>query len=109
MVTGTVHSGCVSTAAELVVAPVFMIDSSEGRSMARELVKLRYALGAAEDGTKTCDEATPKHLASCWQAGEIIRSRCLAENESEEVCEERLCCRSSRGVGEGGNIDAIHK
>jgi hypothetical protein len=43
----------------------------------------------ARDGTMTCDEPTTEYLPGCWQAGEIIRSRCLADGESEGICEER--------------------
>jgi hypothetical protein len=41
------------------------------------------------DGESTCPPPGENHLPGCWQAGEIIRSRCLAEAESGETCEER--------------------
>jgi len=65
-----------------------LVEIYSGHGNAEEYRSYRGARTRA-DGTKTCDEATADHLPSCWQAGEIIRTRCLAENETEEVCEER--------------------
>jgi hypothetical protein len=65
-----------------------LVEIYSGHGNAEEYRSYRAAR-TSKEGTKTCDEATPEHLATCWQAGEIIRSRCLAENQSEEVCEER--------------------
>jgi len=42
-----------------------------------------------EAGEVFCPEPTANHLPGCWQAGETIRSRCLATNETVEVCEQR--------------------
>jgi len=42
-----------------------------------------------EAGEWICPEPQPNYLPSCWQAGEIIRDRCLAENNSEEDCNQR--------------------
>jgi len=42
-----------------------------------------------EAGEWVCPEPQPNYLPSCWQAGEIIRDRCLAENNSEEDCNQR--------------------
>ena len=42
-----------------------------------------------EAGEWVCPEPQPNYLPSCWQAGEIIRGRCLAENNSEQDCNQR--------------------
>jgi hypothetical protein len=44
---------------------------------------------AAADGTLRCPAARDDYLPTCWQAGEIIRARCLAEGSEEEECERR--------------------
>jgi hypothetical protein len=41
------------------------------------------------DGTRSCAEPTPDYLPSCWRAGEIIESRCLAEEAAPEECAAR--------------------
>jgi hypothetical protein len=41
------------------------------------------------DGRPSCPEPTADYLPSCWRAGEIIRTRCLAAGEGEAECEER--------------------
>jgi hypothetical protein len=41
------------------------------------------------DGTPVCPLPRPDYLPTCWQAGEIIRGRCLAQGHSEPECEVR--------------------
>jgi hypothetical protein len=41
------------------------------------------------NGARTCPEARDDYLPSCWQAGEIVRARCLAAGEDAEECEGR--------------------
>ncbi|WP_083256848.1 DUF3604 domain-containing protein [Glaciecola punicea] len=41
------------------------------------------------DGHWSCPEPQENYLPACWQAGEIIRDRCLAAHETDEVCNER--------------------
>ena len=47
------------------------------------------AVGIDEQGQQYCPEPSANFLPACWRAGEIIRERCLAENESALECEER--------------------
>ncbi len=42
-----------------------------------------------ENGEPICPEPSEDYLPTCWQAGEIIRGRCLEEGEDEEECEAR--------------------
>ncbi len=41
------------------------------------------------EGEWVCPEPQANYLPSCWQAGEIIRKRCLADEEDEYECEVR--------------------
>ena len=40
-------------------------------------------------GVARCPEPSADYLPSCWQAGEIIRGRCLAEGLGEDECDGR--------------------
>jgi hypothetical protein len=42
-----------------------------------------------EDGEYICPEPSADYLPQCWQAGEIIRGRCLEAGEDEAECERR--------------------
>jgi hypothetical protein len=66
--------------------PLFEIYSGHGNS---EQYRDWKEIGFNEDGTTYCPEPTADYLPTCWQAGEIIRKRCLASGESEEECEKR--------------------
>ena len=43
----------------------------------------------AADGTMSCPEPRDDFLPSCWRAGEIIETRCLAVGESADECRSR--------------------
>ncbi len=42
-----------------------------------------------DEGNLSCPEPTDEFLPECWQAGEIIRARCLTAGETVEECEKR--------------------
>jgi Protein of unknown function (DUF3604) len=41
------------------------------------------------EGNPYCPQPSENYLPSCWQAGEIIRERCLSEGESSTECDQR--------------------
>jgi hypothetical protein len=41
------------------------------------------------EGKPVCPAPRPDYLPTCWQAGEIIRGRCLAEGLAEQECGSR--------------------
>ena len=47
------------------------------------------ALAIDDRGQAYCPPPTVDFLPECWQAGEIIRGRCLAAGESADECERR--------------------
>jgi len=42
-----------------------------------------------DNGGSVCPEPSADHLPTCWQAGEIIRGRCLGRGLAAEECERR--------------------
>lgn len=56
------------------------------------------------DGEWVCPEPQANYLPSCWQAGEIIRKRCLAENADASECERRAIEARHNFV----QVDTIH-
>ena len=59
------------------------------------------AVAAAVDGASVCPPPRPDYLPSCWQAGEIIRERCLADGTDEALCAERAAVARGRYVEAG--------
>ncbi len=51
-----------------------------------------------EKGNPYCPEPTDNYLPTCWQAGVIIRARCLAEGESVRECETRAATARHNAV-----------
>ncbi|MEH6585561.1 MAG: DUF3604 domain-containing protein [Halioglobus sp.] len=54
-----------------------------------EQYKSWRAVGIDENGQSFCPEPRSDFLPACWQAGEIIRKRCLADRESLNECDQR--------------------
>ena len=54
-----------------------------------EQYKSWRAVEEDKQGQQSCPPPTPEYLPECWQAGEIIRRRCLDAGESEQECETR--------------------
>lgn len=54
-----------------------------------EQYKSWRAVAIDKNGKAYCPSATDEFLPECWQAGEIIRGRCLAAGESAGECEKR--------------------
>lgn len=57
-----------------------------------------------EHGEWYCPDPQPNYLPACWQAGEIIRGRCLAQGETSEECESRAQLARKNFV----EVDTIH-
>jgi hypothetical protein len=58
------------------------------------------------DGTAQCPEPSENYLPSCWQAGEIIRARCLEDGEAEGECEQRAVTARANAAAAGV---AVHR
>ena len=43
----------------------------------------------SKDNMQFCPEPSENYLPSCWQAGEIIKMRCLENNVSIAICDQR--------------------
>lgn len=63
---------------------LFEIYSGHGNS---EEYRTWQAVTIDADGKSHCAEPTKDYLPSCWRAGEIIRERCKAANETDATCE----------------------
>jgi len=55
----------------------------------------------AADGSVSCPAPRSEYLPRCWQAGELIRERCLAEGAQPAECEQRAA-RTRQFAAEAG-------
>lgn len=65
-----------------------LVEVYSGHGNSEEYRRFRGVL-IGEKGERSCPEPSTEYLPSCWQAGEIIRARCLSSGESEKECEVR--------------------
>ena len=54
-----------------------------------------------QGGTLACPEPTKDYLPVCWQAGELIRERCLAAGTDATQCDARAAEARERAVAAG--------
>ncbi len=66
----------------------FLMEVYSGHGSA-EVYRPWRAVTRGEDGEPECPPPGPGYLPSCWRAGEIIRERCLASGEGDNVCAAR--------------------
>ena len=68
-----------------------LVEIFSGHGNTEEHRAYRGAVKASRDADRAtvCPPPTEAHLPSCWQAGEIIRARCLEEGQGDEACETR--------------------
>lgn len=65
-----------------------MIEIYSGHGNSEEYRPYR-AYGMDESGTAFCPKPTATVTPTCWQAGEIIRTRCMTLGETPETCHVR--------------------
>ena len=54
-----------------------------------------------ENGEPTCPAPTPDYLPTCWQAGELIRARCLEAGTAEDECDARAATARAHAAAAG--------
>ncbi|MEP1446924.1 MAG: DUF3604 domain-containing protein [Paraglaciecola sp.] len=65
-----------------------LIEVYSGHGTSEEYVDWKY-VDFDKEGNPICPQESDDYLPPCWQAGEIIRKRCLKEGVSPEQCELR--------------------
>ena len=65
-----------------------MMEVYSGHGNSEEYRSWRSVLYDA-NGKAICPKPSKNYLPGCWQAGEIIRKRCIEEGESTRECEKR--------------------
>jgi hypothetical protein len=74
-----------------------LVEIHSGHGSSEEYREFRAAL-YDDQGNPSCPEPSGDYLPSCWQAGEIIRSRCEHDGETEQECEARAAEARQRHV-----------
>ena len=77
-----------------------MIEIYSGHGNSEEYRDWRSVL-FDEEGKVICPKPTQNYLPSCWQAGEIIKERCLADDESLRECNKRASVARFNYANEG--------
>jgi hypothetical protein len=81
----------------------FLIEVFSGHGNTEQHKSWR-ALAQDENGTLSCPEPSEGYIPECWQAGEIIRARCLDSGENETECEQRAGQARAHHAALGGSI-----
>ncbi|MEC8247783.1 MAG: DUF3604 domain-containing protein, partial [Pseudomonadota bacterium] len=66
-----------------------LLEIMSGHGNSEEYRDWRSVTAAVDGLTATCPAPRPDYLPMCWQAGEIIRDRCLDAGENGATCEAR--------------------
>ena len=75
---------------------LFEIMSGHGNS---EEYRPWRAINYDVDGAPYCPEPSTNYLPSCWKAGEIIKERCMKEEDDKAICEARELTARQNYIG----------
>ncbi len=79
-----------------------LIEVMSGHGNSEEYRPWRAVENISKDGLHaTCPAPTQGYLPSCWQAGEIIRKRCLAAGTDAATCDDRAAKTRNQYVNLG--------
>lgn len=78
-----------------------LIEIMSGHGNSEEFRSWREIELSADGQTASCPAPTENYEPSCWRAGEIIRTRCLASGESPTACEARAVDTRRRAANLG--------
>ena len=81
----------------------FLIEVFSGHGNTEQYRSWR-ALSPDGAGGLSCPQPSSRYTPECWQAGEIIRTRCLAGGQSTTECEQRAKEARNHHVALGGSI-----
>ena len=78
-----------------------LIEVMSGHGNSEEFRTWRDVIVSADGQTGECPAPTDSYEPACWRAGEIIRARCLAANDTAQVCEARAVETRRRAANMG--------